>query len=108
MLIRISVAPASDVSRSGELTACLIASSPLSSPDAIPTPTCASPLFSITVRKSAKSRLISCLIVIRSVIPLTACCNTSSAFFKASGTDVLLSTISRILSLGITISVSTF
>ena len=37
----------------------------------------------------------------------TACCNTSSAFFKASGIVVRLSTISKSLSLGITISVST-
>ena len=46
--------------------------------------------------------------LIRSVIPCTACCNTSSAFFNASGIEVRLSTISRSLSFGITISVSTF
>ena len=38
----------------------------------------------------------------------TACCSTSSAFFSASGMVVRLSTISRSLSLGMTIRVSTF
>ncbi len=41
-------------------------------------------------------------------MPCTACCSTSSAFFKASGMLVLLSTISKSLSFGITINVSTF
>ena len=45
--------------------------------------------------------------LIRSVIPCTACCNTSSAFFNASGIVVRLSTISNNLSFGMTISVST-
>ena len=46
--------------------------------------------------------------MIRSVTPCTDCCNTSSAFFNASGRVVLRSTISNNLSFGITISVSTF
>ncbi len=61
----------------------------------------------MTVCTSAKSRLIRAGRLIRSVIPWTACCSTSSAFFSASGMVVLRSTISRSLSLGITISVST-
>ena len=65
------------------------------------------PLSVITVCTSAKSRLIRPGTLIRSVIPCTACCKTSSAFFKASGMDVLLSTISKSLSFGITINVST-
>ena len=62
----------------------------------------------ITVCTSAKSRLMTAGTLIRSVIPCTACCRTSSAFFKASGIVVRLSTISSSLSLGITIRVSTF
>ena len=61
----------------------------------------------MTVDTSAKSRLMSAGRLIKSVIPCTACCNTSSAFFNASGIVVRLSTISRSLSFGITIKVST-
>ena len=95
------------VSRSGLVTACFTASTALSSPVAVPIPIWATPLLIITVLTSAKSRLIRPGTLIRSVIPCTACCNTSSAFFKASGIVVLLSTISRSLSFGMTISVST-
>ena len=45
--------------------------------------------------------------MIRSVIPWIPCCNTSSAFFSASGMVVRLSTTSSSLSFGMTISVST-
>ena len=65
------------------------------------------PLSVITVCTSAKSRLIRPGTLIKSVIPCTACCSTSSAFFRDSGMVVLRSTISKSLSLGITISVST-
>ena len=61
----------------------------------------------MTVWTSAKSRLMIAGTLIRSVIPCTACCNTSSAFFKASGIVVRLSTISSSLSFGITMRVST-
>ncbi len=70
-------------------------------------PICASPLSFITVCTSAKSRLIRAGKLIRSVMPCTPCWSTSSAFFNASGMVVLRSTISRSLSFGMTISVST-
>ena len=95
------------VSNSGLATASFTASVALSSPLAIPIPICAIPLSFMTVCTSAKSRLIRAGTLIRSVIPCTACCNTSSAFFRASGMVVRLSTISNSLSLGITINVST-
>ena len=104
----ISVAPSIVVSSRGLVIACLTASSALSSPWPSPIPIWAIPLSFITVEISAKSRLIRPGTLIRSVIPWTPCCNTSSAFFSASGIDVLLSTISSSLSFGITISVSTF
>ncbi len=101
-------APLMVVSKSGLETACSTASSAFSSPFASPIPMCAIPLLVMTVWTSAKSRLISAGRLIRSVIPCTACCSTSSAFLSASGMVVRLSTISRSLSFGITISVSTF
>lgn len=52
-------APSIVVSSSGLATACLTASSALSSPLACPIPMCAIPLSFITVCTSAKSRLIS-------------------------------------------------
>ena len=100
-------APVIVVSSSGLATASFTASIALSSPLAVPMPMCASPLSFITVCTSAKSRLIRAGTLIKSVIPATACCSTSSAFFKASGIVVLLSTISNNLSFGITINVST-
>jgi len=101
------LAPLMVVSRSGDATASFTASIAFSSPLALPIPICAIPLSFITVCTSAKSRLISAGRLIRSVIPCTACCNTSSAFFNASGMEVRLSTISKSLSFGITIRVST-
>ncbi len=101
-------APSIVVSRSGLDTACFTASTAFSSPLALPIPIWAIPLSVITVWTSAKSRLISPGTLIRSVIPWTACCKTSSAFLRASGMVVLRSTISSSLSLGMTISVSTF
>ena len=101
------VAPVMVVSNNGLSTAILTASSALSSPFPVPIPMWAIPLSFITVCTSAKSRLITAGTLIRSVIPCTACCNTSSAFLSASGMVVRLSTISRSLSLGMTIRVST-
>ena len=95
------------VSRSGLATACFTASRAFSSPLPAPIPMCAIPLSVITVCTSAKSKLINAGRLIRSVMPCTACCSTSSAFFRASGMLVRRSTISRSLSFGITIRVST-
>ncbi len=95
------------VSRSGLSTAILTASLALSSPLPSPIPIWAIPLSFITVWTSAKSRLITAGTLIKSVMPCTACWSTSSAFFKASGMVVRLSTISSSLSFGITIRVST-
>ena len=108
MLIITFLAPLIDVSSNGDVTACCTASDAFSSPLASPIPICAIPASLITVCTSAKSKLINAGTLIKSVIPCTDCCNTSSAFFNASGIVVLLSTISNNLSFGITISVSTF
>ena len=62
-------APVIVVSSSGLATACLTASSALSSPRPEPIPICAIPLSFITVWISAKSRLIRDGTLIRSVIP---------------------------------------
>ena len=62
-------APRIVVSSNGLSTASLAASLALSSPLAIPIPICAIPLSFMTVRISAKSRLISEGTLIRSVIP---------------------------------------
>ena len=95
------------LSRSGEEIAAFTASIALSSPFALPIPTWAIPLSFITEETSAKSRLINPGTLIKSVIPCTDCCKTSSAFFKASGREVFFSTISNNLSFGMTIRVST-
>ena len=100
-------APSILVSKSGDCTACFTASSAFSSPVAYPIPICAYPLSIITVCTSAKSRLMSAGTLIKSVIPCTPCCNTSSAFLSASGILILRSTISKSLSFGMTIKVST-
>ena len=102
-----SVAPLRVVSKSGESTAILIASAALSSPLPYPMPICAMPFSFMTVCTSAKSRLMTDGTLIRSVIPCTDCCNTSSAFLSASGMVVRRSTISSSLSFGMTIKVST-
>ena len=95
------------VSKSGDSTDIFTASFALSSPFPSPMPIWAIPLPFITVCTSAKSRLMTDGTLIRSVMPFTDCCNTSSAFFSASGIVVRLSTISNNLSFGITIRVST-
>ena len=70
-------------------------------------PISAEPASCMIVRTSAKSRLISPGIVIRSVIPCTPWRSTLSASRKASSIDVRRSTTASSFSLGITISVST-
>ncbi len=77
------------------------------SPAAAPMPISAVPVLRMTVRTSAKSRLIRPGTVIRSVMPCTPCRSTSSATRKASmiGVDGLTTCSSR--SFGITSSVST-
>ena len=69
-------------------------------------PISAEPASVITVRTSAKSRLISPGIVIRSQIPCTPCRSTSSAIRNASIIDVDRSSTSSSRSFGITITVS--
>ena len=69
MLMITSVALLIVVSRRGLATAILTASRALSSPVAEPIPIWATPLSCITVLTSAKSRLISPGLLIRSVIP---------------------------------------
>ena len=66
-----SCAPSIVVSRSGEKIALRAASVIRSSPEPIPIPIRALPLFAITVLTSAKSRLIRPGLVIKSVIPWT-------------------------------------
>jgi hypothetical protein len=83
------------------------ASAALFDPVAMPMPIMAVPASDITARTSAKSRLISPGIVIRSVIPCTPWRRTSSARRNASRIVVRRSTIVSSFSFGITISVST-
>jgi hypothetical protein len=66
----------------------------------------AEPASFMIVRTSAKSRLTSPGIVMRSVMPWTPWRRTSSAIRKASITDVRFSTTWSRRSLGITIRVS--
>ena len=92
---------------SGELTAIFAASWARFSPAAVPTPIIAEPASAITVRTSAKSRLICPGVVIRSVIPCTPWRRMSSAMRKASWTEVRRSTTSSSFWFGTMISVST-
>ena len=70
-------------------------------------PIIAEPASAITVRTSAKSRLIWPGVVIRSVIPWTPWRRMSSAIRKASWTEVRRSTTSSSFWFGTMISVST-
>ena len=101
-------APSIVVSSNGLWIACFAASSALFSPDALPIPICAIPVFNIIVFTSAKSRFTSPGTLIKSDIPCTPCLNTSSAILKASIIVVFLSIICNNLSFGITTNVSTF
>ena len=78
-----------------------------SSPLPTPIPIRALPLSAITVFTSAKSRLISPGLVIKSVIPWTPWRRTLSASLSASRSGVFLSTISSKLLFEIIKSVST-
>ena len=66
---RMREAPAIEVSSKLELMACSAASNARESPEAMPIPIMAVPASFITVRMSAKSRLIKPGMVIRSVTP---------------------------------------
>ncbi len=73
MLIRMPVAPSIEASSSsGEEIAFVAASTARFSPLAVPVPMSAMPISFITVRTSAKSRLIKPGTVIRSEMPFTA------------------------------------
>ena len=108
MLMSTPVAPFIDTSSSSGLEiAASAASMARSSPSASPVPIIALPISVITVRMSAKSRLIRPGITIRSVTPRTPECSTSSAMAKASAKVVRsLATRNRFW-LGMTIRVST-
>ena len=77
------------------------------SPAALPMPIIAEPAFDMTVRTSAKSRLIWPGVVIRSVMPWTPWRRMSSAIRNASCIVVRRSTISSSFWFGTMISVST-
>ncbi|MNL05968.1 hypothetical protein D3C87_1265870 [compost metagenome] len=80
-------------SRSGEEIAAVAASTARLSPLAAPVPMIAIPFADITVRMSAKSKLIKPRMLIKSEIPLTACKRTSSAFLNVSRSGVLSAAI---------------
>ena len=101
-------APSIVVSKRGQFTATLTASIILLSPLATPTPRCAIPLSFNIVLTSAKSRLINAGLTISSASPFMPCFKISSATRNASTIVVFLSTTVLILSLGITMSVSTY
>ena len=71
-------------------------------------PIMAVPASFMTVRMSAKSRLMRPGMVMRSVTPWMPWRSVSSQMRKASIMDVFLSTISSRRSLGMTMRVSTF
>ena len=96
-----------EASSSGLETAISAAAIERSSPRAEPMPIRAEPAFAITDFTSAKSRLISPGVVIRSVMPETPWSSTWSACLKASRIETLRSLIDSSRSLGITMSVST-
>ena len=102
------LAPCIDTpSSSGLAIAFCAASSARLSPSASPVPIIALPISCITDRTSAKSRLIRPGMTIRSVIPRTPCCRTSSAIENASLKVVFALAIRNRFWLGMTISVST-
>src|SRR6266850_1179465 len=108
MLIRIPRAPSMVASSSsGEEIAFWAASTARVGPDATPVPIRAIPMPLMIVLTSAKSRLISPGMVIRSEIPCTAWRSTSSANRKAAASGIDLSTELRSFSLGMQITVST-
>ena len=78
------------------------------SPEASPVPIIALPISCITERTSAKSRLMRPGMTIRSVMPRTPCCSTSSAIWNASLKVVFALATRKRFWLGMTISVSTY
>ena len=108
MFSRMPVAPSTLDSSSGEEIAARAASAARFSPDAVPMPISAVPDSRMTVRTSAKSRLISPGTVIRSVMPWTPWRRTSSAIAERLDDRGRRSTSSSSRSFGITSSVSTF
>ncbi len=108
MLMSTPLAPFIEWSSSSGLEIALSAATRLrSGPSASPVPIIALPISPITVRMSAKSRLIRPGITIRSVTPRTPMCSTSSAILKASAKVVFSLAILNRFWLGMTISVST-
>ena len=101
-------APAMEDSSKLEEVACWAASSARFSPVEMPMPIMAVPASFMTVRMSAKSRLMRPGMVMRSVTPWIPGRSVSSQMRKASIMDVFLSTISSRRSLGMTMRVSTF
>ncbi len=105
---RIPRAPARSTSSSSGLRRAFSAAiRARSSPLAVPDPIMATPISAMTVRTSAKSTLIRPGRVIRSAIPDTALCNTSSAALKASSRLIFLPSTASSRSLGTVISEST-
>ena len=106
-LIRTLLAPSILVSRRGLCIAALAAFSALSSPSPCPMPMWATPLSFIIVLTSAKSRLITPGLDIRSEIPWTPCLKISSAFLNDSINVVFLSIMLKRRWFGIITNVST-
>ena len=94
-------------SSSGLLIAFSAASIARLSPSASPVPIIALPISPMTERTSAKSRLIRPGMTIKSVIPRTPCCSTSSAISNASLNVVDGLAMRNRFWFGMTISVST-
>ena len=108
ILISTPLAPRMDTSSSSGLAiAASAASMARFSPVPSPVPIMALPISFITVRTSAKSRLISPGLIIRSVMPETPECNTSSAKAKASAKVVCALAIRNKFWFGMIINVST-
>ncbi len=91
----------------GDATASSAALMARSAPLADPMPMSAEPAPCMTDLTSAKSRLMSPGVVMRSVMPCTPARSTWSAVAKASSIEMPRSLISRSRSLGTTMSVST-
>ena len=108
MLMRTPRAPFIDTSSSNGLAmAASAASMARFSPSASPVPIIALPISFITVRTSAKSRLTSPGLIIKSVIPDTPECSTSSAMANASAKVVCALAMRNRFWFGMIISVST-
>ena len=108
ILIKTARAPFRDTSSSNGLEiADSAASIARRSPVASPVPIMALPISSITVRTSLKSRLIKPGTTIKSVIPRTPLCKTSSAIANASDMVVCSVATRKRFWFGIVIIVST-